>query len=295
MTNRKIVQELYPKMMAEIRAHQPTTTVPLCPLCLQPFVCEEDSPFLPTADHIVPESVGGAICTLTSKHCNNTHGSTLDSHLKKAMDAFDFLSGKGTLPAVIKNSVGHISANMDWNDATPVKINIIGEKASHPAAIEDLHCRFPIDRKLSFTLSFGFIPEAFWRAILRVGYLAAFHQFGYAYALSKGGAQVREALSARFLPNNVILSAYPSGDLEVPFLVHCLKDGIFVLFRVQSGRTRWLAVMLPGFEGCAWEDLEKVSSVASRLRMVLKRGDDPELTVGFGPEPIEEIRGLQFP
>jgi hypothetical protein len=231
MTNRQIVQELYPKMVAEIREHQPMTTVPLCPLCLQPFVCEGDSPSLPTADHIVPGSVGGAIRTLTCKHCNNTHGATLDSHLKKAIDAFDFLSGKGTLPAIIGNSVGRISANLDWNDASPVKIDIIGEKASHPAAIEDFRRSFPIDREFSFTLSLGFIPEAFWRAVLRVGYMVAFHQFGYAYALSKGGAQVREAISGRFLPNNVILSAYPSGDLEVPFLVHRLKDGILVLFR----------------------------------------------------------------
>lgn len=293
MTNCAVVQELYPKMAADLSERQPTATVPLCPLCLQPFVCEEDSLFRPTADHIVPESVGGAICTLSCKRCNNTHGSSLDSHIKKAMDAFDFLSGKGTRPAVIKSSVGHISANLDWNEASPVKINIVGEKASHPAAIENLRRSLPVDRKLDFTLSFGFVPEAFWRAILRVGYMVAFHQFGYAYALSKGGAQVREALSGGVLLNNVILSAYPSGDLEVPFHVHSLKDGIFVLFRVRSEQTRWLAVMLPGFEECAWQDLGKMSPVAHRLRMVLKRGDDLEITVGFGPEPVGEIWGLR--
>lgn len=295
MTNCAVVQELYPKMMADLSERQPTATVPLCPLCLQPFVCEKDSLFRPTADHIVPESVSGAVCTLTCKRCNNTHGSALDSHLKKAIDAFDFLSGKGTLPAVIQNSIGHISANLDWNDASPVKINIVGEKASHPAAIENLRRSLPADRKLNFTLSFGFVPEAFWRAILRVGYMVAFHQFGYAYALSKGGAQVRGALSGGVLLNNMILSAYPSGDPEVPFLVHSLNDGIFVLFQIQSERTRWLAVMLPGSEGSAWEDLGKMSPVASRLRMVLKRGDDLEITVGFGPEPVEAIRGLRFP
>jgi HNH endonuclease len=295
MTNYRVVEDLYPKMVADVSERQPTATVPLCPLCLQPFVCEKDSLLRPTADHVIPESVGGTLCILTCKHCNNTHGSALDSRLKKAMDALDFLSGNGSLPILIKDTIGHISANLDWNDASPVRINVVGEKASHPAAIENLRRRLSVDRKLDFTVRFGSVPEVFWRAILRVGYMAAFQQFGYAYALSRGGAQVREALSGGVLLNNIVLSAYPSDNLEVPFLVHSLKDGIFVLFKVQSKLTRWLAVMLPGLEGCAWEDIGKISPAASRLRIVVKRADHMEITVGFGPEPVEEIRGLRFP
>ena len=44
------------------------------------------------------------------------------------MRALDFLNGKGSMPTVIHNDVGHVVANVDWNMAAPVQIKVLGRK-----------------------------------------------------------------------------------------------------------------------------------------------------------------------
>ncbi len=66
----------------------------LCPLCLQVYsedAIDLEEPEL-TEEHIIPESLGGKLVTLSCKSCNSTYGSKLDSHLVQMVRSQDSLA-----------------------------------------------------------------------------------------------------------------------------------------------------------------------------------------------------------
>ncbi|MGA3040637.1 MAG: HNH endonuclease [Bryobacteraceae bacterium] len=269
----------------------------VCPLCLRPFTLERGSQRRPSAEHIRPSSLGGTLefPVVTCTDCNNAHGRQLEAHLTKAMHAFDFLDGKGVMPVKIENEFGHVSANLDWN-ATPITFKVVGEKASDTRAVEALPGVFRQDAKIRFTVKFGFAPEPYWRAVLRIGYLAAFFQFGYRYVFSAGAAQVREILDGAAVPENLIMKARPDLEPPLPLLVHALGDSILVLFRTDSLITRWTAVVLPGPNGSLWTDLAKAEMNARHLLMNFKFDKTgASINFRFAREPIKEMRNLRVP
>jgi 5-methylcytosine-specific restriction endonuclease McrA len=69
----------------------------VCPLCLREFTIEATGGDRLSVEHVIPSALGGKVETLTCTECNNAQGSTLDSHVVKAMEALDGLSGKGTV------------------------------------------------------------------------------------------------------------------------------------------------------------------------------------------------------
>jgi len=94
----------------------------LCPLCLQAYsedVIDLEEPEL-TEEHIIPESLGGKLVTLSCKSSNSTHGSKLDSHLVQMMRSQDSLAGSGTLP--LKGRIGSVETNCRPN-STLVIVN----------------------------------------------------------------------------------------------------------------------------------------------------------------------------
>lgn len=263
----------------------------VCSLCLRPFTYAKHSERFPSAEHIRPSSLGGTLeyPVVTCAECNNKHGRTLEAHLKNAMNAFDFLNGKGVMPVKIKNEYGHVSANLDWN-ASPITFRVLGEKASDTRAVEALPKLFREDAKISFTMNFGFASDPYSRAVLRIGYLAAFWQFGYSYAFSAGAAQVREVLDGAPVPENLIMEARPDSAPPVPFLVHALSDSMLVLFQTESLMTRWTAVMLPGSNGSEWADLAKAALNAERLLFSVKfEKTGASIEFRFGREPVKEM------
>ncbi len=98
--------------------------------------------------------------------------------------------------------------------------------------------------ELGFTLRFGFIPERYWRAVFRVGYLALFQRFGYSFILSEGGEQARRVLSGGALPEGLIFQASISAELASPLLLLPLTiesaSFYMVILRVRSCVTRHL-------------------------------------------------------
>lgn len=276
-------------------------TVPPCPLCMRPFLIEDAaSGQRPSAEHILQLSLGGTLefATLTCGECNNRHGQELQGHLTKAMKALDFMEGKGAMPIVIENDIGHVAANLDWNLADPVTIKIVGDKASKVEAVEGIPEMLRSTSKLTFKLRFGFVPLSYWRAILRVGYLAAFREFGYAYGFSKEAAQVREILDGGVVPEGIFLEAYPDSDPPLPLLVQQVRElsAILVLFRPNSLTTRWLAVLLPGRTGCGWSVLEKAVANPEllRARYTFEKFAS-SVTFRFKCDPIARLRNLSFP
>lgn len=298
MAGRKaLVEQLLKEMSRDLASVQPEAKT-FCPLCLRPFVLDDPkSDRRPTAEHIVQESLGGTLefPTLTCVRCNSGDGRRFQGHLKKAMRALDFMDGKGTMPTVIHNDVGHVVANVDWNMADPVTIKVLGKKASNVAAVEALPNLFRTNAKINLTFKFDFIQEPYVLAVLRCAYLAAFWRFGYAYALSAGGAQARRVLDGGSLPCAVVMEAFPSADPKRPFLIHSDPSAILVLFRLENLTTRWLAALLPGLAGCSWERLGNAVENAERLMLQVKFEETGDVVaVRFGKEPVEKLRDIRI-
>jgi len=278
------------------KAHPAECSEIVCPLCLQPFTYEKGSKRLPSAEHIRPSSLGGTLefPVVTCTKCNNNHGRKMEAHLKNAMQAFDFLDGKGVMPVKIQNEYGHVSVNLDWK-AEPITFRVLGKKASDTRALEELPKLFRENPKITFTMNFGFTWEAYSRAVLRIGYLGAFWRFGYSYVLSVGASQIRQVLEGAAVPENLIMQAAPDSPPPVPFVVHALGDSILVVFQTQNLTTRWTAVILPGPKGSEWNDLAKAGLSAERLLFNVKFENAKSVNFRFAREPVKEMLALQVP
>jgi hypothetical protein len=294
-SNKRALDRLFKMMSNWLAKAQPQSADEiLCPLCMSRFTVEAILGELLSIEHIVPSALGGRIKVITCRSCNNVQGSGLEKHLVKAMQVFDSLNGTGPLPAILHNDGGHVAVNFEWNEGGPVDIKVIG-KASNPAGVSAVRGIISEGAKLEFTLDYGFIPEPYWRAIFRVGYLAAFAYFQYGYALSDGGEQVRRVLTIDPPPNAAILEAYPSAPLPWPVLVQRVQvsatECYLALFQLRSRATRWLAVLLPGPDGCSWDSLAKFVENPETLLLRVNLGDAlPGVDVRFHHEPLRRLR-----
>jgi hypothetical protein len=82
----------------------------LCPICLRLFdrdalICE--SPEI-TLAHIVPHSMGGHLCTLTCRKCNNDIGFDYDSQIKNEKNLYDWEKGIDKVCASLNYDGGNV-------------------------------------------------------------------------------------------------------------------------------------------------------------------------------------------
>jgi hypothetical protein len=271
----------------------------ICPLCMREFKEDEASEKLVSLEHVIPSALGGNVATLTCTACNNTHGSALDGQLFKTMKALDALQGHGPIRGVLQNKAGHVAVDMSLKSGRKDDPNIIRilPKASAPAGVNAIPDLLVDGATLNYTLNFGFVPLQYWRAVLRIGYLAAFHRFGYFYALSDGAAQVRRVLVAESPTSQVIMSAYPNVELPTPLIsvVEMRQDDVcfIVVFRIRSAVTRHLAVLLPGIDGSTWEGLGEIGTELRKMTLTTSpRGSASKIKIRFSDEPITQIREI---
>jgi hypothetical protein len=295
----KLIDLVYKLMAANLAEVRPEMAPgALCPLCMRPFELDPTSRLKPSAEHAIPSSLGGTLeyhPILTCVGCNNEDGHAIEGHLARAMNAFDFLDGHGTVRAVIDNEIGHVAATLDSNPTGPLTINVLGKNASNNAAVEGLPNLICTTRKIDLTLRFNFIPEIYWRALLRVAYLAVFSQSGYAYAFSHGGGQVRVVLNGGVVPMGLIVEAHFSEEPAVPFFVLPIgTEAVLVFFKLQSLKTRWIAAMLPGPDGCSWTELASAFAEPNHLRMVIAFGQTQAIAARFAHEPFERLRNAKI-
>ena len=160
-----------------------------------------------TAEHIVQSSLGGTLeyPTLTCRNCNNGFGRGIEDDLASAMRALDFMDCKGAMPITIKNEVGRVCANLEWNEHKPVQIVVVGGKASRPAAVETIPSLIRNERRITMNTDLGFAWGPYQRAVLRIGYLVTFRDVGYRYALSTVAAETRRMMETDLPPLGVIL------------------------------------------------------------------------------------------
>jgi hypothetical protein len=298
---RKVLVELLCKdMLADLATFEPAASAARCPLCLETFVMDDKSPRRPTAEHIIQSSLGGTLeyATATCVGCNNRRGSNVEGDLKNAMSVLDFMDGNGTLPMTLANNVGRVSGNVIANGSKPITIDVLGPKASNMQAVEAMRGNIREDGKLGFTLNYGFRGEAYRRAVLRIGYLAAFKYFGYVYALSEAGAMARAAMASKNPPDGVIMETYPSVEPPLRFFAQQATDfpGILAIFKLRGTSTRWLAVLLPGQIVSSWESLRAVAENARQMQATItfeKFG--LSTTIGFDRDPIQRLLEIRVP
>lgn len=268
-----------------------------CPLCLHDFRLDAIQRLRP--EHIVSRKLGGRSQTLTCFDCNSRHGSALDSQLIGAMKALDAIEGRERIAATTSNAAGKLRLDMlvpQLSEVAPVNLNVIGE-ASNPAAVENLRASLAPDFELTIHMRLPVIPERYWRAAVRSAYLAIFRTEGYGYVFSEGATPVRNAISgAAPARHNVVMEAFPEqgppGDLLVmPHSFRDVGEWYIVLLRMQSKRTRYLAVVLPGKHGCDWTSLGTVYDEAPRLRSETTPHEwNSTLVINLGHDPIGKLR-----
>jgi hypothetical protein len=150
-------------------------------------------------------------------------------------------------------------------------------------------------------MTLGFMAEPYYRAILRVAYLAAFAYFRYGFALSEGASQLRRALSGEPVPSAVVLEAHPDAEPPSTALVRLLHaEGVgsffLALFQLRSSMTRWLAVLMPGPEGCPWDRLaELATNFPKAMLQVNPGGAAPAVSVRFSHEPLTKLQAIRIP
>ena len=276
------------------------TTV-ACPLCLAGYNLANVAKL--TREHIVPSKLGGRSETLTCRKCNNTQGSFLDSHLINLMKSLDAIEGDGPIRTSITNDKGKITAELILEARTPdepVTIQIVGP-ASNMGAVQNLRNSMHDDSSLELRMNFPFIPERYVRAAFRAVFLSVFKVEGYEYALSLGAEQVRTMLGTGApVLKNVVMEAFPERDpatdlLVMPASFSDVGEYYAVLLRLQTKRTRYIIVFLPGKHGRDWAALEALYHHAPRLRLeTTPNGWGSKLYIHFGGNPMVQIqKGLQ--
>jgi HNH endonuclease len=180
----------------------------LCPFCQQTFERDAlDEPPRLTAEHCIPESVGGTLdtATLICKRCNNGMGASIDTHLTQKHSADEFLAGLSKKAKRMWMEVGEgraraelkvtgkkgeqpkLSVLFDRNRSKPVKFDAL-------VSALDEGMKNPEGFKWKFDIDIRYSPRRYRVALLRIGFLMMFRQFGYPYVLDNNVAQVREQL-----------------------------------------------------------------------------------------------------
>lgn len=278
-----------------------TETMVACPLCLTEYNLANVAEL--TREHIVPSKLGGRSETLTCRKCNNNQGSYLDSHLINLMKSLDAVEGAGPIRTSVISDKGKITAELLLGAGTPdepIAIQIVGQ-ASNMGAVENLRSIMCDGATLKLKMKFPFIPERYVRAAFRAAFLSVFKVEGYEYALSLGAEQVRTMLgTATPVLKNVVMEAFPERDpgtdlLVMPASFTDIGEYYAVLLRLETKRTRFISVFLPGKHGRDWTALEALYHQAPRLRLeTTPGGSNSKLYIRFGCSPMVRFqKGLQ--
>jgi hypothetical protein len=226
----------------------------LCPMCWTP---QRLGNF--TLEHIVPSAVGGRRTTLTCRTCNNQQGRDLDAHLVKHHQVHDALNGFGGIPCRLNVNGKHLTVNFTAaTEPIQLSMRVVG-KASHPGHVLGLQGDSEAGNvdELQLRMNLGYDQNRMQTALLRIGYLALFHRFGYEYVAGKLAQRVRE----RIIDPTLATFRLPSfvsaiKDWKFPFdrayflMNGSLNDDSFfqVIIRCRIQTTSYHGIALPGLK-----------------------------------------------
>ena len=297
--NKKLRLRLFPGIAADLKRRRPDLAGKvLCPLCLNPYDKEDCEKGVLTAEHIISGLLGGDSYTLTCTKSNNGDGSELDSQLVAAMKALDGREGLDFVPGSFQNEAGRVAVEVKLSPPgakSPIELRVVG-RASNPLVVRNLSNFIRDGGTANVTLRYRVIPRRYWRAVIRSGYLAIFQRFGYEYVFSRGAEQVRKVLDGAEPDARTIVQAWPSRKLSSLLLICPVQLDVsfyVVVLRLQSVATRYLAVFLPGDDGCDWDILGRVASL-DRIRISTTPEGEAEMHIDVGRDPLQSLYTMPF-
>jgi HNH endonuclease len=240
-----------------------TVVCPLCRCRYGPDSLLGDDPLL-TLEHCVPRSLGGKFLTLTCKACNNAHGSSHDSHLKKMLMAEDAIEGiGGTVDATVSIQGHSHRCSVRFGPSEQRHIYIQSAvKASNQREIDATSAIFETASKTGagfdgqLSLRFGYAQQPWRVALVKSAYLLIFRQFGYSYMLFDGPEFVRRQLLESDYDVLAAACALKSDAGAIPHVNRVLivtspveLRSFLVPVQVRTEyRTKVKFVVLPGFD-----------------------------------------------
>src|SRR6185312_3900388 len=248
---------LFDKYSAELTALRPEFHETfLCPLCLRTF----GRPALAlrgqdglTLEHIIPGTLGGRQTTLTCGRCNNSHGSVLEGHLTRMIDARNWEDGDGSvLKGTIEMAGIELPMKIAWGAGIdPNVISIPGANAEALADFKDLMNRVPPSPEFQIKWNYNYIPCRVQRALVRIGYLSLFETLGYEYVLSGAAKYIRDLIAGehtdqlwQFTPQIRVMEDKGRKGSIIHWRVGSLAHLLIVCIKALK-RTCYYAVLMP--------------------------------------------------
>ena len=157
-----------------------------CPVCLR-----ELEPRCATRGHYPAASVAGTRWTLACKACNSFLGTAFEA------DAERHFSAAKSNVRMSSSSVGPLRVDFEWQgkpfaDGTPISMR--APKGVGQEVLERIKNDLTGGDRILHLYFRGANPDRVRRAVLSWAYLAAFDQYGYAFALNSALRPVRAAL-----------------------------------------------------------------------------------------------------
>lgn len=290
MANQNEVERLFELYSSNLSTHDPSfKDTFVCPLCFRSFTRDAIQSHGITVEHIIPESIGGKLKTLTCQKCNSLDGAVVDAHLVQRIRTEDKLAGKSNKPLRAKVVVDKGEFNADIylsNDEQP-NIQIVGlPELSNPRLHKLAEEEFIVSKGAELTikgrLGYKEIPSRV--AIIRSAYLMMFRYFGYGYIIYDVAEPLRAQIAnpneeTEILKGIVRLNRLPPevkqagiGILNQPENLRCF----FVLLDLSTDVKRQAGVVIPGLDPESkniykrWADFgpEKIVGMNNSTRLI---------------------------
>ena len=165
----------------------------VCPLCWSDVAFESL-----TLEHVIPKSLGGRRETLTCRSCNESNGRELDNHLVGYQRHHEAWAGHGELKMDLDVNGHRVAVRMTRDPSkASTDFRVIGP-ASDPLEIDATQRDFAEGaREFTATFSMGYNERRRQLAMLKAGYLALFHRFGYRLIARPGLQHIRKIIAER--------------------------------------------------------------------------------------------------
>lgn len=190
-------------------------TAYLCPISFRYFEINSLKEDELTLEHVPPESLGGDGIILTTKEINSRDGATIDKRLLQYIETRYFIEREGALPIYFSSEDSKIKAlKLDFS----VNSNKDGFTLSAPKNNIRVLDEMGIFKKwngLNMKISGTVFQHPDKSAMLKIGYLLAFHKLGYQLIL--GPKQIANVPFKK-------IADYLAGDSAIDIPIVVLKD-----------------------------------------------------------------------
>jgi hypothetical protein len=240
----------------------------VCPLCLRGFSREAlagregHDPVL-TLAHVIPKKLGGTICTLACKDCNNGVGTELEAVLMQRFATEDFASGHSPINARVNTPLGDLGVEMELSPNRSAWSMRVIDKQSDPKVVQATQSGLPklIEKQEAFrftlTLPYPHLPRHIEAAIYQSAYLLMFRQFGYEFVSHPHFAKMRERIvnpkettwkTPIMIPGEGTVALLGEQSYAIMLIREPSSIMALLRFRRKEGQQKVLAVFLPGLD-----------------------------------------------